>query len=130
MIIAQRLVRKVCKKCAETRDATPEEIEKIKKTIKGIPNDFFPAIEEPIKIAVPKGCKECSFTGYKGRLGIFEAFLIDDTLESLIVKKPAVPEIKKIIAENGMITMYQDGIIKVLEQITTIEEVERVASEN
>jgi type II secretory ATPase GspE/PulE/Tfp pilus assembly ATPase PilB-like protein len=130
MVIAQRLVRKVCKKCSETRNATPEEIEKIKKTMKGIPNDFLPIIEEPIKIAVPKGCKECSFTGYKGRLGIFETFLIDDTLESLIVKKPAVPEIKKIIAEKGMITMYQDGIMKVIEQTTTIEEVERVASEN
>ncbi len=129
MVIAQRLVRRVCKKCGKTREATPEEAEKIKKAMENIQNDDF-VIQEPIKIAAPKGCKECSFTGYKGRQGIFEAFLINDELESLIVKRPAVPEIKKIIAENGMITMFQDGIIKVLEQITTIEEIERVASEN
>ncbi|MBU1045607.1 GspE/PulE family protein [Patescibacteria group bacterium] len=129
MVIAQRLVRRVCKKCAGIREATPEESEKIKRVMKDVPNDNF-TLPAPIKIAVPKGCKECSFTGYKGRQGIFEAFLINDELESLIVKKPAVPEIKKIIAENGMITMFQDGIIKVLKQITTIEEVERVTSEN
>ncbi|MBU3964208.1 GspE/PulE family protein [Patescibacteria group bacterium] len=127
MVIAQRLVRRVCKKCAGIREATPEESEEIKRVMKNIPNSI---VQEPIKMAVIKGCKECSFTGYKGRQGIFEAFLINDQLESLIVKKPAVPEIKKIIAENGMITMFQDGMIKVLEQITTIEEVKRVTSEN
>jgi len=112
------------------REATPEESEKIKRVMKDVPGGKELIVQEPIKIAVPKGCKECNFTGYRGRQGIFEAFLINDQLESLIVKKPSVPEIKKILAENGMITMFQDGVIKVLKQITTIEEIERVTSEN
>jgi len=130
MAIAQRLVRKICKKCGGMREATPEESEKIKRAMKDVPGGKELIVQGPIKIAVPKGCKECNFTGYRGRQGIFEAFLINDQLESLIVKKPSVPEIKKILAENGMITMFQDGVIKVLKQITTIEEIERVTSEN
>ena len=88
-----------------------------------------PEARRDITISEPKGCKACNFTGYKGRVGIFEAFLITDELKSLILKNPAIPEIKKIISKNGVLTMYQDGIIKVLERTTTIKEVERVANQ-
>ena len=76
-----------------------------------------------------KGCKECNNTGYKGRIAVFEAFLRNDELESLILKKPSIPEIEKAAFKQGMLTMYQDGMLKVLEGLTTIEEVERVATE-
>jgi len=119
MVVAQRLVRKICSKCAIKRDPTPEEIAKIKT----VPN------VEIAQVVEAKRCEECNMTGYKGRIAIFEAFLRNDELETLILKKPSIPEIKKAAKNQGMLTMYQDGILKVLEGVTTIEEIERVATE-
>ncbi len=128
MVVAQRLVRRVCKKCLTTRPASSDEIKKIKNAVKGIPSSTVsPALLKKIMIPEPKGCPACNFTGYKGRVAIFEAFIITDEIGSLILKNPAISEIKKLISKNGMFSMYQDGILKVLKQITTIEEVERVA---
>jgi len=127
MVIAQRLVRKVCKKCSKTRKPNEKELEALQKALHGIHKELLP---EKTLIAEPKGCKMCNNTGYKGRVGIFEKFLIDDELESLILTKPSIPDIKKHLHEKGFLTMYQDGIIKVLNQETTIEEVKRVTKEN
>ncbi|GAI09942.1 unnamed protein product, partial [marine sediment metagenome] len=82
-----------------------------------------------LKIPKAVGCKECNSTGYRGRIAIFEAFLIDDELEKFILTSPSVAALREKAIEKGMITIYQDGIIKVLEGITTIEEVERITGE-
>jgi type II secretory ATPase GspE/PulE/Tfp pilus assembly ATPase PilB-like protein len=129
MVVAQRLVRKVCEKCTAMQPATAEEIKKIKKALKEVPESVIsPDKLIGLKLPKPKGCDACGHTGFKGRVGIFEAFLMTDEIEALILKKPAISEIKKIISKNGMLTMYQDGLIKTLQGITTIEEVERMTS--
>ena len=130
MAVAQRLVRRACKYCSFWRPPKEEEFEKIKKALNKIADRFKININSPeLKIVEPKGCKFCNFSGYKGRVGIFEAILIDDEMENLILKSPSIPEIKKMALKNGMISMYQDGFLKIIQGMTTIEEVERMASE-
>jgi len=119
--IAQRLVRKVCKKCVEFKKAMPEDLNKIKKALKKVP--------KIIRIPKANGCKECNFTGYKGRIGIFEFFLVDDKMEKFILTSPSISSLRDLAIKKGMIPMYQDGLMKVLEGITTIEEIERVITE-
>ena len=123
LVIAQRLVKKVCKKCSILRKANSQELKKLKKALKEVPQ------KSGIKIPQTKGCKNCNFTGYQGRIGIFEAFLIDDEMEKFILKNPSIAALRKIASKKGMVLMQQDGLIKVLEGITTIEEVERVTGE-
>jgi len=121
LAVAQRLVRKICKKCGVSKKPSPEELQKIKEGLKRIP--------ENVKIPQTKGCSYCNGTGYKGRVGIFEAFLIDDEMEKFILTSPTIAVLRKKAIENGMVTMREDGLIKVLEGLTTLEEVERVAGE-
>ena len=82
-----------------------------------------------MKIPQVKGCKFCNFTGYKGRIGIYETFLVDDEMEKFILTSPSIAATRELAIERGMILMQQDGLIKILEGITTIEEVERVVGE-
>jgi type II secretory ATPase GspE/PulE/Tfp pilus assembly ATPase PilB-like protein len=126
--IAQRLVRRVCSECKKFETPTPEELKKLKKELKSLKLDI-PKITKNVKIPKTKGCKDCNFTGYKGRAGVFEMFLVDDEMEKFILKNPAIVELRNLAAKKGMITMRQDGFIKVLQGITTIEEVERVVGE-
>ena len=123
MAIAQRLVRKVCKKCSKTEKATKEEVDKIKKSLGSLLK------EKNIKVPKIKGCKYCNNTGYKGRMGIFEFFLVDDDMEKLILKSPSIIEMQELAQKKGMTTIRQDGFLKVLEGTTTIEEIERVTGE-
>lgn len=120
--IAQRLVRKVCDKCSKLVKASPDDLKKLKAELKKLPQN--------IEVPQAKGCKHCNSTGYRGRIGIYETFLIDDEIEKLILKKPSIAELKEAAIKKGMITMKQDGFMKVLEGLTTIEEVERVMGED
>ncbi|OGZ18392.1 MAG: hypothetical protein A2Z68_02540 [Candidatus Nealsonbacteria bacterium RBG_13_38_11] len=130
MAIAQRLVRKVCKKCNKLISVSPKILEKLKKDLKNLPKTVkIPSLSKELQIPQAKGCKECNFTGFKGRLGIFEAILIDDAMEKFILANPSIAAFKAEATKKGMIPMYQDGLIKVLKGLTTIEEVERVSSE-
>lgn len=124
MAVAQRLVRKVCPKCVKFENPTKEEFEKLKNNLKKIKE-----IGSDIKIPKAVGCIDCNFTGYKKRTGIFEAFLVDDEMEKFILKSPSIAEMREKAIEKGMITMFQDGLLKVLKGETTLEEVERVAFE-
>jgi type II secretory ATPase GspE/PulE/Tfp pilus assembly ATPase PilB-like protein len=126
--IAQRLVRKVCKKCAEFKKISLEELKKIKKELSSL-KVKIPKLSPELKIPKIKGCQNCNFTGYRGRIGIFEAFLVDDEIEKFILKSPSIAALKEEVIKKGMVTMKQDGLIKVLEGITTIEELERVVGE-
>jgi type II secretory ATPase GspE/PulE/Tfp pilus assembly ATPase PilB-like protein len=129
MIVAQRLVRKVCKKCKKEREASEKELEKMKRFLGNLPSTVkIPKIEKGLKIAQPVGCEDCNFTGFKGRCGIYEIILFDDEMEKFILKEQSIAALREKAKEKGMVTMYQDGLIKVLEGITSIEEVERVVS--
>ena len=125
MIIAQRLVRKVCKSCTKLIEAKEEELNRIKEELKDIKEDVF-SIPDTVKLPQNKGCRECGYTGYRGRAGIFEALIIDEEVEELILSSPSTSKIKNRAIEKGMITMRQDGVIKVLRGETTMEEINRV----
>jgi type IV pilus assembly protein PilB len=89
----------------------------------------IPALNNSLKIPQVSGCSFCNNTGYKGRVGIFEAFLVDDKMEKFIMTSPSVAALKEKAIGGGMATLFQDGLIKVLERITTIEEVEKTTGE-
>jgi len=129
MAIAQRLVREVCKKCGKMRAPTEAELIKIKEGLKGLPKAVDVPKIDSIKIPEVKGCEECNNTGYRGRVGIFETFQVDDEMEKFIQTKPSIAALRKKAVDMGMVTMKQDGIIKVLKGVTTLEEVERVVGD-
>jgi len=138
VVMAQRLVRKLCPYCKEQITPSLSQLEKIENAIKNIDKqklklilktkDPISAIKKgKIKIYKAKGCEKCSEIGYKGRIGIFEMFTKDEEMEKLISQSPSHIQIFELARKKGMRTMYEDGILKVLQGITTIEEVERVA---
>ena len=131
VIMAQRLVRVLCKKCKKEAAPSPEEKEMILKILDTLPPAYkiLAVPKSEIKVWTGVGCEECNLTGYKGRLGVFEAFLVDDEIELLIDKNPPQAEIAKAAAKQGMLTMRQDGILKILKGITSFEELNRVVSE-
>lgn len=116
-IIAQRLIRVLCPECKEGYIPDDESLAKI-----GIDRLML----EDHKIYMRKGCATCMNTGYKGRTAIFEMMVLDDHLKKLILQTSDANQIKRIAIESGMSTLLQDGTHKVLEGITTIEEVFRV----
>ena len=127
--IAQRLVRRVCPHCSQLSSPTLEEYKEIEKAYEKIPSSVhISPFNNKTKIlhANPKGCSLCNFTGYQDRIGIFEAFRVDDEMENLIIQSPSIPELKKAAVERGMLPMYLDGIVKVLDHQTTLDEVHRV----
>lgn len=125
--MAQRLVRKLCGACKTEYRATKSEAEAIERDVallpKAIPQQ---KLKEPLTLWKRGGCEACNGTGYKGRVGIFEIILIDDTVEQLVFKKPSEVDVKNAALAQGQITMRQDGILKVLAGITDLAEVERV----
>lgn len=130
--IAQRLVRKLCQYCkkeqplSETDDAL---MKLVLSTIKDEGKDISKyGIDPnaPFKIFTPVGCEKCNGTGYKGRIGIFEAIRTDEAIEKVITENPSEREIKKIARNQGTLSMRQDGVVKILNGITSIEEVQSV----
>lgn len=122
-VVAQRILRRICPSCKEEFQALPEIISDAKEVL----GKLYPA--GPIKFYRGKGCSECNNTGYHGRVGIFEVMPISEKIGRLILEHSASGQIEKQAIEEGMITMKQDGYLKVLEGVTTIEEVLRVAEE-
>ncbi|MCJ7594700.1 MAG: type II secretion system ATPase GspE [Desulfobacterales bacterium] len=120
VILAQRLVRTVCKTCKTTYLPDEESLKNIGLT---------PEMVGEQGIYRGEGCGTCLKTGYKGRTGIFEMMILDDALKNLILKTSDANAIKRLAVEQGMITLRQDGARKVLEGITTIEEVVRVTQQ-
>ncbi len=136
LIVAQRLVRKICIHCKE--DYIPEEsvLDNIKEVFKDSTIDIAKYVKSSqektnvIYLSRGKGCNYCSNTGYLGRTGIFEVLVITNDIRKLILEKNSSDNINNIAIKNGMITLVQDGYLKVIDKITTIEEVYRVAKES
>jgi len=127
LAIGQRLIRKVCEKCKRLEPVTDMEIDKIRKSLKGVSSKIkIPEIKKNMKLAQAVGCKLCNNSGYSGRIGIFEFFLIDDEMEKFILTSPSIVAMKETAQKKGMLTIKQDGFIKVLQGETTIQEIERV----
>lgn len=131
MVVAQRLPRKVCSGCVQFTLATEEETRKIKQSLNTVKKDLLPQrfFEKNIKLPRAQKCELCNFTGYKGRIGVYETFLVDDEMERFILKSPSIVDMRDLAVKKGMVLMKQDGLIKVLEGTTTIEEIERVVGE-
>ncbi|MDP2807782.1 MAG: ATPase, T2SS/T4P/T4SS family, partial [bacterium] len=111
-VMAQRLVRRICPNCRRERTASPEDFE------------GFPAGERPAKIYYGEGCGDCRGTGYKGRIGIFEVMEMTDNLKAVLTSNNAnLSEIYKTAAADGMVSLKQVALQKMLEGLTTYEEV-------
>ena len=124
-IEAQRIVRRVCATCKESYVPTVEMVNDFK-TILG---NLLPVKESEMALYKGKGCKECNNTGYLGRIGIYESISISQEIAKMILERSTAEDIERQAKKEGMITMKQDGYLKALEGITTIEEVLRVAQE-
>ena len=106
---------------------TPDVFRQLKKELSGLPKKIeVPLIKPQMKLLQVKGCRDCNFTGYKGRTGIFEAFFVDDAMEKFILTSPSIAEIRERAIKKGMVLMRKDGLMKVLQGVTTIDEVDRV----
>ncbi|OGD62559.1 hypothetical protein A2160_05955 [Candidatus Beckwithbacteria bacterium RBG_13_42_9] len=123
-VLAQRVVRKVCDACRENYQPVTEVAEDIKKVLGPL---FKPDPGKPFMLQRGRKCVQCNNTGYFGRIGIFEDFLVDEKIGRLILEHAPASEIEKQALSNGMISMKQDGYLKAIEGVTTIEEVLRVA---
>jgi len=123
-IVAQRVVRRICQNCKEEYTPPPEVAEDIKKVLGKLYQD-----KDKISLFRGKKCAQCNETGYLGRIGIFEVMPVSEKIGRLILERPAAETIEKQAVEDGMITMKQDGYLKSIEGITTIEEVLRTAEE-
>jgi general secretion pathway protein E len=119
-ILAQRLVRRLCKTCREPYEPNRESLQSI---------GITPAMLDGRTIYRDKGCPDCLQTGHRGREGIFELLLMDDDIKSTILRTSDANAIRKIGVDHGMLTLRMDGARKVLEGITTIEEIFRVTEQ-
>lgn len=127
-IMAQRLVRRLCPSCRHKEKISTADYQEIKPTLDQIiDKKRVPAFDENTELYYPGQCAECNNTGFKGRVGIFEIFLIDPEMEQLILKSPAISDVAKLATQKGMLTMLQDGYLRVLNGETAVEEVRRVA---
>ena len=116
-IMAQRLVRKICEKCKEPYQPQESELRLLGPAAKQLAS---------AQLFHGKGCADCQFTGYRGRLGIYEIFQIDDQVRNLIFEQVSSTELRTKARELGMRTLREDGLRKVVAGITTLEEVLRV----
>src|SRR3989344_474421 len=126
LAMAQRLIRKLCLKCRQKKEISAEEKKNIEKELKDFPERIEKPRVEKWQIFEAKGCEVCGETGYKGRIGVYEGFLIDGEIEKLILSEPSEVAIRDAAVKQGMLTMRQDGILKLLSGVTTLEELERV----
>ena len=129
-VMAQRLVRKLCPECKTKKKTEPKDLELLKQNLVGLAKDHkLPAIDESLKIYYPGKCEKCNSTGYTGRIGVYELFEMDADIEKFIIKSPSISEIEEIAESKGMIKLLQDGLLKVIDGLTSIEEVMRVIGE-
>lgn len=131
LIMAQRLVRKVCPNCAQKYQPTPEIWQNVVNTLAPIKAKLSPEVAQKLESPISElthgiGCDKCNKSGFVGRQVIVEILVPNDTIEALIAKSASISEFEKAAAAMGMITMEQDGLTKALVGETTVEEVWRV----
>ncbi|MCL5004064.1 MAG: GspE/PulE family protein [Patescibacteria group bacterium] len=128
-VIAQRLVRLVCKSCKVSVEMPKEVSEKMKQVLGPLYDQKVKALGGKLSLAKGKGCEQCEHTGYSGRTGIFEVLEMSEKLGQLTLNHRPSSELDAQAIEEGMVTLLQDGFMKVLDGQTTLEEVLRVAEE-
>jgi len=129
-VVAQRVLRKVCPNCVTFDELKSDNEAVLKETL----GPIYDMIEQKWKkegknltLPHPNGCDKCNNTGYLGRIAIYEVMPISEKIAKMVVEKTSAADIQKQAMQDGMLTMKQDGFVKVLEGVTTLEEVLRVA---
>ena len=134
--IAQRLVRKLCKICKKEKVLTEAEMTTVKLVMISIKEEgknlanYNINPEAPLKVFEAVGCEKCNMTGFKGRIGIFEAIKTDEAIEKIMPENPSEREIKKVAKNQGILSMRQDGLVKILNGVTSMDEVQSVVDLN
>ncbi len=126
LIVAQRLVRLLCESCKIEKKIDEKTKQEILEFIKNLPARVNKELYENFKVFEPKGCIKCGNLGYKYRTSIFELFLVSDAIEEAIYKNPTEIELRNLARKEGMVTMQEDGMLKVLQGHTSIAEIERL----
>jgi len=116
LVVAQRLLRRICKECKEEYEPEPEKLE-----ILGI--DMDEVKKKGLKFYRGKGCPACGGTGYKGRIAVFEAMPMTKELQKLVIEGASALEIEELACQQGMKTLRQEAIDRMFEGITTIDQV-------
>lgn len=130
--IAQRLVRKICQECKQTVEASPEQKQQIQDILNEAVKNNKPLHEynisptQEISLTQGAGCAACNGTGYKGRIGLFEAIITDETIEELLNQKPSEQDVRRVAERQGLLNMREDGVIKILNGVTSFDEVRKV----
>lgn len=137
LAIGQRLVRRLCNDCKKRmkpekgiRELLWREIQGFPEAVKKLLPPTAGKSPETLAIFQPVGCKKCGASGYTGRIAIMEALEVSDRLTELVGEQASEAKIAKVAQEEGMVTMRQDGILKALDGVTTLEEVLRVTAES
>ncbi|MFA5872129.1 MAG: GspE/PulE family protein [Parcubacteria group bacterium] len=132
VIVAQRLVRKICDACKEEAKIGDPVKKRLEEIVKDVPESEKVGLDisKGIKVFKGKGCPKCGGLGLKGRIGLYEVFYMDDDVANLMDEKIDDEKLWTAAKKQGMITMKQDGVLKALRGMTTLEEVERVTEEN
>ncbi|MBI5152400.1 type II/IV secretion system protein [Candidatus Peregrinibacteria bacterium] len=130
LIIAQRLVRKLCPDCKKIVELTPDQKEHIEKVIEALPDAVKTANKDAVmkkQFYGPAGCEKCNNIGYLGRIGLYEMLRMNDEIRKLILENKLSIELEQAASRSGMLNLETDGVTKALKGITSIEEVYRVA---
>lgn len=122
LVVGQRIARRICPNCREEYQPDKTNLDELTAVL----GKFLPKKKEGIKFFRGKGCEQCNNTGYYGRVGIFEVLSVSEKIVKLILERAPAGEIEKQAVEEGMITMLQDGYLRVVEGVSTMEEVVRV----
>lgn len=126
VIVAQRLVRRICEQCKVSYETTPSEIAKVSPGAE----KYFAGTAKKVTFYKGKGCQSCNNTGFKGRVAVFEIIKSDAGLRELILSSPSAAQVWQYATAHGAKPMFEDGIEKVKQGVTTLEELARVAPIN
>lgn len=129
LVIGQRLVRRLCPKCRSKKKVDVKLEASIKKMIAEMPSRIDKSSYVKLDIYEAKGCDACGHLGYKGRTSIFELLLVNEPMEAAIYQNPTEIQLKDLAEKQGMVTMQEDGVLKVVSGITSFEEVERLTGQ-
>jgi general secretion pathway protein E len=125
-IIGQRLVRKICPYCKQVDLLDENQKKVVIKALSELPEAAHVTLPEVLTFHTSTGCEKCGGLGYKGRIGCYEILTMTNDLKALISEKyPSIVQVRQTAIHDGMVTMFQDGVLKALEGITDIKELIR-----
>jgi type II secretory ATPase GspE/PulE/Tfp pilus assembly ATPase PilB-like protein len=127
-VLAQRLARTICAKCKETYKPTAEEMAELRQSYgeKLFDERVAPGLGKELQLSRGRGCKECTDTGYKGRIALHELMIGSDEIKRMIVRRATIEDLRNQAIAEGMATLLQDGIEKTLSGHTDFKQVRAV----